>query len=82
MPDYRELVEFVVRRLVTMPDSVQVSSRMDDRGVIRVSIRVAPEDTGRVIGKHGATINSIRLISKAAAVKANDMVDVDILEDE
>ncbi len=82
MPDYRELVEFIVRRLVTTPDSVQVESRTDDHGVSSVSIRVAPEDVGRVIGKRGATINAIRLLAKAAAVKVNDRVDVDIIEDE
>jgi len=82
MPDYRELVEFIVRRLVTTPDSVQVESRTDDHGVASVSIRVAPEDVGRVIGKRGATINAVRLLAKAAAVKVNDRVDVDIIEDE
>ena len=81
MPDYRELVEFVVRRLVTEPDKVQVSAEDDDHGFISVRIRVAPEDVGRVIGKRGATINAIRLLAKAAAVKENDRVDVDILED-
>ena len=32
MPDYRELVEFIVRRLVTDPDSVRVEAETDDRG--------------------------------------------------
>ena len=82
MPDYRELVDFVVRRLVTNPDKVQVSAENDDRGITSVMIRVAPEDVGRVIGKRGATINAIRLLAKAAAVKENDRVDVDIREDE
>lgn len=82
MPDYRELVDFIVRRLVTSPDSVQVKAETDDRGVVAVTIRVALEDVGRVIGKRGATINALRLLAKAAAVKANDRVDVDIIEDE
>jgi hypothetical protein len=82
MPDYRELVEFIVRRLVTQPDEVQVSEQTDERGVAAITIRVAPEDVGRVIGKRGATINAIRLVAKASAVKVNDRVDVDIVEDE
>ncbi len=82
MPDYRELVEFVVRRLVTLPDEVKVSEETDERGVTAITIRVAPEDVGRVIGKRGATINAIRLVAKASAVKVNDRVDVDIVEDE
>ncbi|HOO87822.1 MAG TPA: KH domain-containing protein [Synergistales bacterium] len=82
MPDYRELVEFIVRRLVTQPDEVQISEQTDERGVTAITIRVAPEDVGRVIGKRGATINAIRLVAKASAVKVNDRVDVDIVEDE
>ncbi|MBQ4418695.1 MAG: KH domain-containing protein, partial [Synergistaceae bacterium] len=42
---------------------------------------VAHEDVGRIIGKRGATINSIRLLAKAAAVKAGERVDVDIVEE-
>ena len=82
MPDYRELVEFIVRRLVTDPDSVRVEAETDDRDVTAVTIHVAQDDVGRVIGKRGATINAVRLLAKAAAVKANDRVDVDIVEDE
>ncbi len=82
MPDYRELVEYIVKRLVLQADQVSVSERTDDRGVTAITIRVAQEDIGRVIGKKGATINAIRLVAKAAAVKVNDRVDVDISEDE
>ena len=82
MPDYRELVEFIVRRLVTQPDEVQISEQTDERGVTAITIRVAPEDVGRVIGKRGATINAIRLVAKASAEKVNDRVDVDIVEHE
>ena len=82
MVDYKELVEFIVKRLVTQPDDVEVKvETKEDRGVIKIQIRVAHEDVGRVIGKRGATINAIRLLAKAAAVKAGERVDVDIIED-
>lgn len=81
MPDYEELVGFVVRNIVADPDEVNVTSRSSSGGVVSVSISVAPEDMGRLIGKRGATINAIRLIAKAAAVKPGEKVDVDILED-
>jgi len=45
-----------------------------------VSIKVNPEDMGRVIGKAGATIKSIRVIAKAAAIKSKDKVDVVVEE--
>ncbi|NLK19129.1 MAG: KH domain-containing protein, partial [Synergistaceae bacterium] len=54
MPDYKELVDFIVKRLVTNPDEVRVEAETDERGVTAVTIRVAPDDVGRVIGKRGA----------------------------
>lgn len=79
MPDYRALVQYIVERLVTRPDAVEVNSVEED-GTVKIAIRVAPEDIGRIIGKKGATINAIRLVTKSSAVKANDKVDVDIEE--
>ena len=80
MVNYKELVEFIVKHLVTQPDTVEVECGEEDGGS-KILIRVAHEDVGRVIGKRGATINAIRLLAKAAAVKAGERVDVDIIED-
>jgi uncharacterized protein len=81
MPDYEELVGYVVKNIVSNPDEVTVTSRRSSGGVVSVSIRVARDDMGRLIGKRGVTINAIRLIAKAAAVKPGEKVDVEILED-
>lgn len=80
MVNYKELVEFIVKHLVTQPDAVIVE-KSEEEGGPKVLIRVAHEDVGRIIGKRGATINSIRLLAKAAAVKAGERVDVDIVEE-
>lgn len=80
MVNYKELVEFIVKHLVTQPDAVIVEESGEEGGT-KVLIRVAHEDVGRIIGKRGATINSIRLLAKAAAVKAGERVDVDIVEE-
>ncbi len=80
MVDYKELVEFIVKRLVTQPDDVYVESGEEENGT-KVMIRVAPEDVGRIIGKRGATINSIRILAKAASVKDGEKVAVDIVEE-
>jgi len=80
MANYKELVEFIVKYLVTQPEVVGVESSESEGGV-KVMIRVAHEDVGRIIGKRGATINAIRLLAKAAAVKAGERVDVDIVEE-
>lgn len=81
MPDYGALVELIVSRLVRDTEAVRVDSEAHGNGVFEVKIRVAPEDIGRVIGKRGATVNALRLLAKAAAVKSNEKVVVDILED-
>ncbi|MDR1874065.1 MAG: KH domain-containing protein [Synergistaceae bacterium] len=80
MANYKELVEFVAKHLVTQPDVVSVESSEGENGT-KIMIRVAHEDVGRIIGKRGATINAIRLLAKAAAVKAGERVDVDIVEE-
>jgi predicted RNA-binding protein YlqC (UPF0109 family) len=80
MANYKELVEFIVKYLVTQPEAVGVESS-DGEGGVKVMIKVAHEDVGRIIGKRGATINAIRLLAKAAAVKAGERVDVDIVEE-
>jgi predicted RNA-binding protein YlqC (UPF0109 family) len=81
MAGYKELVEFIAKHLVMNPDSVSVESNVDEQGETKVMIRVAHDDIGRIIGKRGATINAIRLIAKASAVKVGEKVNVDIFEE-
>lgn len=78
MPNYGEIVEYIVRRLVNFPDEVKVTSEKNDAGAVMITISTAPDDVGRVIGKRGTTINAIRLIAKAASVKPGEKVDVDL----
>ncbi|MDR3165814.1 MAG: KH domain-containing protein [Synergistaceae bacterium] len=78
MPDYGSIVEFIVRRLVNQPDDVKVTTEHSGSGATMVTISTAQDDIGRVIGKHGATINAIRLVAKAASVKPGEKVDVDL----
>ena len=81
MPDYIELVDLIVRKLVTKPDEVKVSENRSDSGAVLLSIKVAEEDIGRVIGKKGSTINAIRHVAKAASIKSGEKVDVDVEEE-
>jgi predicted RNA-binding protein YlqC (UPF0109 family) len=82
MPDYAELVDLLVKKLVTKPDDVKVTEDRSDAGAILINIKVADDDIGRVIGKKGSTINAIRHIAKAASIKSGEKVDVDVDEDE
>ncbi|ACZ19646.1 KH type 2 domain protein [Thermanaerovibrio acidaminovorans DSM 6589] len=82
MPNYAALVEWIVKGLVDLPDQVEVTEDRGSSGAVLVTIKVADQDMGRVIGKKGSTINAIRLIAKAAAVKAKERVDVEVQEEE
>jgi predicted RNA-binding protein YlqC (UPF0109 family) len=75
----RELVEFLARALVDDPDSVEVTESMNDRGVL-ITLRVAPDDMGKVIGKGGRTAKAIRSVVRAAAARQDTNVFVDIAD--
>lgn len=74
-----ELLEFLVRALVEDPEAVEVEE-MEEDGDLIYEISVAEDDLGRVIGKGGRVANAIRTIAKAAAVRLDRRVIVDILD--
>lgn len=74
-----ELLEFLVKSLVEDPEAVEVSELEED-GDLVYEISVADGDLGRVIGKGGRVANAIRTIAKAAAVRIDRRVIVDILD--
>lgn len=74
-----ELLEFLVRALVEDPDAVEVEELEEDGDMI-YEISVAEDDLGRVIGKGGRVANAIRTVAKAAAVRLDRRVIVDILD--
>jgi hypothetical protein len=65
----RELLEFIARELVDEPDEVQVEESEGDRGGVLLTLRVAKDDMGKVIGRGGRTARAIRTVMKAAAVR-------------
>jgi predicted RNA-binding protein YlqC (UPF0109 family) len=74
-----ELLEFLVKALVEDPEAVEVGELEED-GDLVYEISVADGDLGRVIGKGGRVANAIRTIAKAAAVRIDRRVIVDILD--
>lgn len=74
-----ELLEFLVRALVEDPGAVEVEELEDDGNLV-YEISVAEDDLGRVIGKGGRVANAIRTVAKAAAVRLDRRVTVDILD--
>ena len=74
-----ELIEFLVRALVEDPEAVVVEELEED-GDLVYEVTVAEDDLGRVIGKGGRVANAIRTVAKAAAVRIDRRVIVDILD--
>lgn len=72
-----ELVKFVARSLVEEPDAVNVYLKETRRGTI-VKLRVAPGDTGRVIGKGGRVANAIRSVLTVATRHESKPVTLEI----
>lgn len=78
--DYIALVKLIATSLVTKPEAVEITSSKEENEPLRILIHVAEEDTGRVIGRRGATINAVRQIVRVASVKSGENVEVDVAE--
>lgn len=75
----QQFVEFIVKSLVSKPDAVQVTRRIDEKGVL-LELTVDPEDLGRVIGKRGATAQSIRTLLRALGTKNDARYNLKIVD--
>ena len=64
----QQFVEYIVKTLVNNPDKVSVERKIDEKGVL-LSLTVDPEDVGRVIGRKGATAQSLRILLRALGTK-------------
>ncbi|MBO4391292.1 MAG: KH domain-containing protein [Lachnospiraceae bacterium] len=73
----KELVETIAKALVDSPDEVVVTETVKANAIL-IELKVAPEDTGKVIGKSGRVAKAIRSVVKAAASKEDKKVIVDI----
>lgn len=76
----RDLLEYLARQLVDHPEEVEVDEFEEEDGTLVLELAVAEDDYGKVIGRGGRTANALRLVVKAAAVKDNRRVLVDIVD--
>jgi predicted RNA-binding protein YlqC (UPF0109 family) len=74
------LLAYLARALVDDPEQVSVDSFEEEDGTIVLELRVAEEDTGKVIGRGGRTVSALRTVVKAASVKQNRRVLVDVID--
>ena len=76
----RELLVYLAQQLVDEPERVEVEEFEEDDGTVVLELSVADDDYGQVIGRGGRTAQALRAVIKAAAVKDNRRVLVDIVE--
>ena len=74
-----DLLTDIAKSLVENPDAVSVTEVEKEDGLV-LELRVAPDDMGKVIGKHGSIAKEIRTVVKSAALRDNIKVSVDILD--
>jgi len=75
----QQFVEYIVKSLVSKPDAVIVERRIDEKGVL-LELTVDPEDLGRVIGKRGATAQSLRTLLRALGTKNDARYNLKIID--
>ncbi len=74
----KQIVESIAKSLVSYPQEVQVQESVEGT-VVTLTLTVAPDDMGKVIGKQGRTAKAIRTVVKAAAARENVKVIVEIV---
>ena len=78
----KQLIEYIVSNIVNHPESVVITEeKTEDGEATKYLIKVDPEDVGRVIGKQGKVIKSIRQIVRIAAIQKGTRAIVDLLDD-
>lgn len=75
-----ELLAYLARSLVDDPGAVRVESFEEDDGTVVLELQVAPADAGKVIGRGGRTVAALRTVMKAAAVREERRVLVDVVD--
>ena len=75
----KDLVSFIAQALVDNPDDVSVSEIEGEQTSV-IELRVAKDDLGKIIGKHGRTAQSIRTILSAASAKHKKRAVLEIVE--
>ena len=77
MVNLQETLKDIAQAIVDSPEAVQVAME-EEKNTITLTLTVAPDDMGMVIGRHGRIAKAIRTVMKAAAVNSGKKVNVDI----
>jgi len=77
----QQLLEFIVKNIVSNPDAVKVERKVDEMGVL-LSLKVDPNDMAQIIGRQGSMAKALRTILKVAGAKNKARVNLKIEEPE
>lgn len=77
----KPLVEYLARALVDKPDAVELKLIPQEGGAMLYELRVAPDDIGKVIGRDGRTVNALRTVLQAAALKRGEKARLEIIDE-
>src|SRR5512140_729548 len=75
----QQFIEYIIKSIVGKPDEVKIERRIDEKGVL-LELSVDPEDLGRVIGKRGATAQSLRTLLRALGTKNDARYNLKIID--
>ncbi len=78
-PVDQEFLEFIIKTIVDHPDDVKVSRDIDEMGVL-LTLKVNPEDMGKIIGRQGSTAKAIRTLLRGIGTKNNARINLKIEE--
>ena len=74
----KDLVEYIAKSIVNVPDAVKVTEEQDEQGII-LKLQVADEDKGRVIGKQGRIAEAMRTLIRVKAAKKGTKATLEII---
>ena len=77
----KEFIEFIAKQLVDNPDKVSVEETTPDEHTIELNLKVDKSDLGKVIGKHGNTVNAMRTLLTAVGAKGHYRATLQIIEE-
>jgi len=75
----QQFIEYIIKSIVGKPDAVKIERSIDEKGVL-LELSVDPEDLGRVIGKRGATAQSLRTLLRALGTKNDARYNLKIID--
>jgi len=74
----KELIEYIAKSIVNLPDEVEVTEETDEHGIL-LKLQVADEDKGRVIGRQGRVAGAMRTLLRVKAAKAGTRANLEII---